>query len=220
MESEPKKAAPKQKKSAAVTVEQIQEDRLTQLANEFWTDAALKENKPFNAQIVEDVYQKELMGTDFSTKRIMMLEFSRYLENYLWQQCPTYCQLLQLSMKNFENEFLLGRFSSRLQGNGVTLREQTILLIFLNHCFNSLEVDLIRGQVQELVALPIWVNLLPGRREDLFKKNPKYRKFYNVMLKKDAKLPEKAREQTQFQRQFLSNLFATYLEVLHSIPEK
>nr|KAG5690022.1 hypothetical protein BaRGS_013372 [Batillaria attramentaria] len=109
---------------------------------------------------------------DFSTKRIMMLEFSRYLENYLWPH------------------------------------------------FTEKEVDLIRGQVQELVALPIWVNLLPGRREDLFKKNPKYRKFYNVMLKKDAKLPEKAREQTQFQRQFLSNLFATYLEVLHSIPEK
>lgn len=225
-----------------MTVEQIQEDRLTQLANEFWTDSALKEGKPFNPQIVEDIYHKELIGTDFSTKRIMMLEFSRYMENYLWShfsEKASVSHILSIVVivnekfrervpawevfKQAPNQF--GTLFTRtlhllLDQEGVTLREQAILLIFLNHCFNSLEVDLIRGQVQELVALPIWSNLLPGRREDLFKKNPKYRKFYNVMLKKDAKLPEKERRQTQFQRQFLASLFATYLEVLHSIPEK
>ena len=42
---------------------------------------------------------------------------------------------------------------------GLTFKEQTCVLIFLNHCFNSLEVDLIRDQVQRLVSLPIWACL-------------------------------------------------------------
>ena len=41
----------------------------------------------------------------------------------------------------------------------LSFKEQTCILIFLNHCFNSLEVDLIRDQVQRLVSLSIWVCL-------------------------------------------------------------
>jgi hypothetical protein len=37
---------------------------LLQLANEFWSDAALRQKRPFNPQIVEDVYQKEMVGTE------------------------------------------------------------------------------------------------------------------------------------------------------------
>ena len=35
-------------------------------------------------QIIEDIYKKELLGTRFSIRRVMLLEFSQYLENYLW----------------------------------------------------------------------------------------------------------------------------------------
>lgn len=41
----------------------------------------------------------------------------------------------------------------------LTFKEQTSILVFLNHCFNSLEIDLIREQVQRLVSLPIWICL-------------------------------------------------------------
>ena len=41
----------------------------------------------------------------------------------------------------------------------VSLREQTALLVFLNHCFNSMEVELIRDQVKRLVSLSMWVSL-------------------------------------------------------------
>lgn len=40
-----------------------------------------------------------------------------------------------------------------------SLKEQTALLVFLNHCFNSMEVDLIREQVKRLVSLSMWVSL-------------------------------------------------------------
>lgn len=39
---------------------------------------------------------------------------------------------------------------------GLSFKERTIILIFLNHCFNSLEIDLIRDQVQKLVSLSVW----------------------------------------------------------------
>jgi intron-binding protein aquarius len=35
----------------------------------------------------------------------------------------------------------------------------TSLLLFLNHCFNSMEVEVLRMQVQRLVTLPMWTSL-------------------------------------------------------------
>ena len=39
--------------------------------------------------------------------------------------------------------------------------KQIELVTFLDNCFNSLEVELVRQEVGKLCALPIWVNLLP-----------------------------------------------------------
>ncbi|KAH9489630.1 hypothetical protein Btru_037335 [Bulinus truncatus] len=72
------------KKSSAITVEQIQEDRITELASKNWSQEAKVNGVNFKTQVVDDIYHKECIGSNFSTKRIMMLEFSRYLENYLW----------------------------------------------------------------------------------------------------------------------------------------
>jgi len=46
-----------------------------------------------------------------------------------------------------------------MDGPNCSLREQTALLVFLNHCFNSMEVELIRDQVKRLVSLSMWVSL-------------------------------------------------------------
>lgn len=102
----------------------------------------------------------------------------------------------------------------------LTMREQSFLIVFLIHCFRSLEMDLIREQVQRLVSLPIWSCLLPGRREELFKVNPKYRKFYNFIKKSDAKLNPEQMQKVQFEREFLYNLLKKFVKVLNSITEK
>ena len=34
--------------------------------------------------MVAEIYKKDIKGSGFSIKRIMMLEFSQYLENFLW----------------------------------------------------------------------------------------------------------------------------------------
>jgi intron-binding protein aquarius len=44
-----------------------------------------------------------------------------------------------------------------------SLKERTALLVFLNHCFNSMEEDLIRDQAKRLVSLSMWVSLQPVR---------------------------------------------------------
>ena len=54
----------------------------------------------------------------------------------------------------------------------------------------------------------------------MFKKHPKLKKFYNLVLKNDNKLQPEQKAQVQFEREFLSKLFNQYLHILKSIPEK
>lgn len=38
----------------------------------------------FDSNVVDKIYHEEVQGPKFMIRRIMMLEFSQYLENYLW----------------------------------------------------------------------------------------------------------------------------------------
>lgn len=100
----------------------------------------------------------------------MMLEFSQYLENYLW---PNYkggeashahmmSIVVMLNEKFRERVPAWEAFAKRSEqfpaffqqvleaclSDISSLKEQTALLVFLNHCFNSMEVDLVRDQVK------------------------------------------------------------------------
>ena len=68
---------------------QIAADRLTKVAEENWSTAAQSAAEPptFRLELVEEIYKRELGGGGASAqrlKRVMMLEISQYLENYLW----------------------------------------------------------------------------------------------------------------------------------------
>ena len=41
------------------------------------------------------------------------------------------------------------------ENNEIKLKEQTSLLVFLDHCFTSMEVDLVRNQIQRLVSVSL-----------------------------------------------------------------
>merc|ERR1712029_11727 len=69
----------------------------------------------------------------------------------------------------------------------ISLREQTSVLQFLNHCFTSMEVDLVRGQIQKLVSLSMWFSLLDRRREEELRLVPRWRKFWKAIVKKDQR---------------------------------
>uniref|UniRef100_A0AAR2JCJ2 RNA helicase aquarius n=1 Tax=Pygocentrus nattereri TaxID=42514 RepID=A0AAR2JCJ2_PYGNA len=194
-------------------------------------------------QVIEDVYQNEILKSKFAIRKIMLLEFSQYLENYLWVNyspevssnsylMSICCMVNEKFRENvpawevFKKEprhfpyFFKCIMDACLTGEelGLTLREQTVLLLFLDHCFNSLEVDLIREQVQQLISLPMWMCLLPSRLQQELKKVPKLQKFWNLIKKNYEKMNPKDAEQARRERTFLCSLIKKFLAVLMSIP--
>lgn len=98
----------------------------------------------------------------------------------------------------------------------INLKEQTALLVFLNHCFNSMEEALCRDQVKRLVSLSMWVSLQPSRREYEFKKYPKWKKYWRAIQRKDK--PEQM-EKLMWERTFLHKLMLKFIDILDTIKE-
>nr|XP_034177201.1 RNA helicase aquarius [Osmia lignaria]XP_034177203.1 RNA helicase aquarius [Osmia lignaria] len=226
----------------APTVEQINADRITQLANKYWAPHTMDSHLPFNPQIVEDIYVQEICASKFSIRRIMMLEFSQCLENFLWPNydAKTATRAHTMSIVVMVNEkfrervqvweafeknqkHFPGFFQKVLEAcleesiMDFDLKEQTALIVFLNHCFNSMEVSLVREQVKRLVSLSMWISLQQGRRELEFKKYPKWRKYWKVIRKKDS--PE-CKERLEWDRKFLHRLMIKFMTILETIPKE
>lgn len=203
-----------------------------QLSNKYWSlDKSEDELLPFDPSIIEKVYNKEISGGD--SRRIMILEFSRYLENYLWpnfneKSSPAHVMSIVFLLnekfrerievwkvfENYPENFPLlftGIMHKCLEeidiikATPAIVREQTTLLVFLNHCFNSMEVELCREQAKKLVSLSIWSCLQPKRRDQELDSIPEWKKFWKKLQKRDK--PE-TKEKLQWERHFLqvSNL--------------
>lgn len=223
------------------TVAQINAEFVTQLSNKYWAPH-VKKKLPFDSQVIEAVYEKEIAKSRFAIRKIMLLEFSQYLENFLWlnytPEVSSKAYLMSIccmvNEKFRENVPAWETFKKKPEhfpfffkcildasvddeDSKFTLHERTILLLFLDHCFNSLEVDLIRSQVQQLISLPMWMCLQKPRLELEFKKTPKLRKFWSLINRSDAKMDEKALERAYQERRFLSSLIQKFLSVLKSI---
>lgn len=97
------------------------------------------------------------------------------------------------------------------------MREQTALLIFLNHCFNSMEVELCRDEAKKLVSLAMWSCLQPNRREQELQEIAEWRKFWKKLQKRDK--PD-LKEKLTWERHFLQNLMIKFMSILETIPEE
>ncbi|CAB3259461.1 unnamed protein product, partial [Arctia plantaginis] len=223
------------------TLSQINADRITQLANQYWSPQTKESHLPYDASIVESIYQAEILGSNFSVRRIMMLEFSQYLENFLWphyetdeathahmmsiivminekfrERVPAWQAFLKKpdQFPGFFEQVLRASVAEDNKSNN--MREQTALLLFLNHCFGSMEVQLCRDQVKRLVSLSMWISLQEGRRNQEFKAVPKWRKYWRAIQKKDK--PELL-EKLSWERRYLQRLMIKFMRILESIPE-
>lgn len=158
----------------------------------------------------------------------MILEFSRYLENFLWPNFTdksTSAHLMSIVFllnekfrerievwKVFENDtesfgLLFNRVLQKclekidiVKASPAIIREQTSLLVFLNHCFSSMEVELCREQAKKLVSLSMWSCLQPKRRDQELNAIPEWKKFWKKLLKRDK--PE-MKEKLDWERHFL-----------------
>jgi hypothetical protein len=64
----------------APTVKEIISDQLTRISLEYWAVGSSLPRKPFESNIIEDIYSKEL--SQRRAAKIMLLELSNYLEKY------------------------------------------------------------------------------------------------------------------------------------------
>lgn len=87
------KPAPSSSLPSSITLSEIQRDKLTRIAAANWLKSGdSKPDKPFDPQLVKEIYETELtvksegnsQRKTVPLQRVMILEVSQYLENYLW----------------------------------------------------------------------------------------------------------------------------------------
>lgn len=231
------------KKEILPTVSQINADSITQLANKYWSPNIKKPLDPatIDIEVINNVYVKEIVASGFSIRRIMVLEFSQYLENCLWpkyKQGTTHAHMMSIvimvnekfrervpAWEPFKAEpkhfpVFFNQVMNSLLDESVSLREKTSMLVFLIHCFNSCEVEIIRDNIKKLVSLAIWINILPDRRDQEFKKCPFLVKYWNKLQKKDKDLSVEELEKVNFERKFLYKLIDKFFVILNTIPNQ
>jgi hypothetical protein len=64
------------------TIQEIESDSFTQIANENWRNLPHGEKAVFSKELVEAIFV-ELQKSHFAFPRIMLLEFSQYLEKFV-----------------------------------------------------------------------------------------------------------------------------------------
>ena len=78
--------------------------------------------------------------------------------------------------------------------------------IIINSCWN-ITIDFV---------FQIWIPYLQGRREDIFKTNPRYKKFWNLTKKNDNKTDEETKKKLEFERTFLAKHIKKFYKILDS----
>ena len=71
-------------------------------------------------------------------------------------------------------------------------------------------VETLRDQAETLFCCQ-------GRRDEIFRSNAKYHKFWNVIRRNDAKLTGEEKRKVELERSFLSRHIHKYLRILDSI---
>ncbi|XP_065323209.1 RNA helicase aquarius-like [Gordionus sp. m RMFG-2023] len=222
------------------TWDDVSSDSLTKLMDKHWSPYKISTFHEFDINIVEHIYKHELFNKHkFLLKKIMLLEFSQYLENYLWPNFTNETDSIAfiMSIVLMVNEKIRQRVSALkifstneeifpiffdkllhlLLEDKLSHLEQTQCIIFLNQAFNSLEIDFIRKSVQKLVSLITWASINENRREAEFSKFAKLKKLYNALMKKENKLlgpgesPSLLYRKSVFDRTFMHRLLQNFV---------
>ncbi|KAL3984757.1 AAA domain family protein [Acanthocheilonema viteae] len=228
--------------ASVATTETIQEDQLIQIARQHWAPHA-PQNRPFDPNLIDTIYENELVRNLFMQKKVIVLEFSQYLERYLWpnfnaERANNHYVMSVVIMLNakFRERIPVWRciierpaqfpvFFRRilhlvLDVEQITLLERSAIITFLINCFNSVEVDLVRKEVMKIVSLTMWSNLLPTQREDLFQANPKLRKIWNKIETKTELKTAEEEELLTFERTFMWNLLQIFKQTLAHVDDE
>ncbi|XP_030532350.1 RNA helicase aquarius [Rhodamnia argentea] len=244
VESKPGSSLP-----GSITLSEIQRDRLTKIAAANWLvsgddDEASRSRGPFDSALVKEIYETELVvkggRKPVPLQRVMILEVSQYLENYLWPnfdpQTATFehvmSMILMVNEKFRENvaawtcfydrkdEFkgFLDRVLRLKEGRELSIPEKTNYLVFMIYAFQSLEDEIVSETVLRLASLQSWHSLSFGRFQMELCLNPDLIKKWKRMIKRESEDTTKHGEQfdpsCKLESKFLRNLMDEFLEVL------
>ncbi|XP_040992399.1 RNA helicase aquarius [Juglans microcarpa x Juglans regia] len=244
----PAEAKPGAALPSTITLSEIQRDRLTKIAAANWSKAGggSKPDKQFDPELVKEIYETELLVKSgrkpVPLQRVMILEVSQYLENYLWPnfdpETATFehvmSMIIMVNEKFRENvaawvcfydrkdvfKGFLERVLRLKEGRELSIAEKTNYLVFMINAFQSLEDEVVSETVLRLASLQSWHGLSYGRFQmelclstDLIKK-------WKRMIKREAKEATKQGElynpTTKLEVKFLRKFIEEFLEVLDS----
>ncbi|KRZ07965.1 Intron-binding protein aquarius, partial [Trichinella zimbabwensis] len=227
-------------KQSVPTVEEMAQEKLTQIAASYWASFG-NAHRPFSAKVVADIYKNELLEKNFAVRSIVLLEFSQYLERFLWpnfdgntatvehvmsilvmanekiRECVPLWPIFFTREKEFE-KFFTRVLEISLDDELLTIAEQLHVIIFLNHCFTSVEIVSVRSVVQKIISLPMWICLPEAVREQCLNGNMKLKKYWKYSQKQFDKLDEESKRKTLFYWRYICDLIKKFLKILHSIP--
>ncbi|XP_052182248.1 uncharacterized protein LOC127794949 [Diospyros lotus] len=229
----------------SITLLEIQRDRLTKIAVANWSKAGSGEapKKPFSPELVKEIYDTELLvkggRKPVPLQRVMILEVSQYLENYLWPnfdpEAATFehvmSMILMINEKFRENvaawicfyerkdmfKAFLERVLRLKEGRSLSIAEKTNYLVFMINAFQSLEDEIVSRNILRLASLQCWHSLSYGRFQMELSVN-------RDLLKKWKRITRKAKEATKrgelfdpsvlVEVTFVRNLIQEFLEIL------
>ncbi|KAG8063199.1 hypothetical protein GUJ93_ZPchr0003g18236 [Zizania palustris] len=231
---------------ASITLLDIQRDRLTRVAAENWGVPAAA--AAFDSGLVREIYATELRVEGRGRKtvplhRVMILEVSQYLENYLWPNFEPDCasfehvmsMILMVNEKFRENVaawtcfhgrkdafkgFLWRVLKLKEEDRDFNMAEKTNYLLFMINAFQSLEDELVRETILQLVSLKMWHTLSFGRLQMELYLNPELIKKWTKIKRKEIKEAKKTGQicdaSEMLENKFLRNLIEEFLEILDS----
>uniref|UniRef100_A0AC35GU44 Intron-binding protein aquarius n=1 Tax=Panagrolaimus sp. PS1159 TaxID=55785 RepID=A0AC35GU44_9BILA len=220
----------------------IEKDAITEIAKIYWAPYTSSHQK-YDPKVIADIYENELQKTEFLKRKVVLLEFSQYLERFLWPNFDpsTSNNAHILSIIVMVNEKFRERvpawncfvdkpenFSAffrrvlelSLSTDGIGYLEQTAILVFLVNAVNSVEVDIVRKEIVKLCSLNILSNLYPSQRMSLLTSSPKLLKYWNKMETKFEELPEDQKAPIKFNRSVLWKLIQRFLDVLSFVDDQ
>eukprot|EP00954_Amorphochlora_amoebiformis_P029332 1393007-Amorphochlora_amoeboformis.AAC.2 len=199
------------KPGAAPSVKDIVNDRLTPLANAYWA-LGKKSLRPYDSKVIEEIYKNELSGEKIKaiTARAVLLEFSSYLENYLWKNFDpkkaTFSHVMSIMMMvnekfregvpvwdifHVHNEKQIGPFFDLVYDlkskKELTLVEKISQVLFLINCYSSLEDRKIRSCCMKYISLPMWKHISQTRLRENLKQSTKLEAAWKIQTRKKEK---------------------------------
>nr|KYP45791.1 Intron-binding protein aquarius [Cajanus cajan] len=230
---------------SSITLSEIQRDRLTKIAEANWLVsgdvARAKKEKEFDPDLVRKIYESELLVKEGSKpvplQRVMILEVSQYLENYLWPHFDPLTAtfehvmsiILMVNEKFRENvaawtcfherkdafKGFLERVLRLKEGRELSIAEKTNYLVFMINAFQSLEDDVVSRIVLRLASLKSWHSLSYGRFQMELCLNPGLIKKWKRMMKKEP-VKGGGSHSTTVEVMFVRNFIEEFLEILDS----